>query len=193
MLCTYFHVHQALVIYDLLCTAYQEVRFIRERKFNVVTLLFHLNRWMIFIYAFSNLALVPNMYSLPVCPMNRISCIPPFDSLPPGVSLSTCIPALTASDRCKAMNFLDIISSMLLYAVWASRSHVSEYTIEYLYPLIIGAVVIATRCCSILSDLVTLIVTFKKTYHIRRTAAQTNITTPATTLLLRDGELFRDV
>ncbi|KAI0919881.1 hypothetical protein AcW1_002980 [Taiwanofungus camphoratus] len=51
-------------------------------------------------------------------------------------------------------------------------------------------VLIATRTCAILSDLIVLFVTWYHTYSIRKEACRTNIKTSLVSLLLRDGTVY---
>ncbi|OCH87151.1 hypothetical protein OBBRIDRAFT_806256 [Obba rivulosa] len=145
-----------------------EVHFIWERKLNIVTILFLLNRWLIFIWAFANLALVPNLYTLSL------------HGNEPTRHHST-HPSLHGLGRFYVDPVCDVVQKLLQNAFTSLKDLETERDAR-------STIIICV--CSITSDVIVIAVTWLKTYNISRAAIRSNIRSPLSTLLLRDGTIW---
>ncbi|EMD33637.1 hypothetical protein CERSUDRAFT_76360 [Gelatoporia subvermispora B] len=196
----------ALIAYDHLSTVNSESILIWGKRWNSVTTLFHLNRWAIFLWAILNL--VVEFVAFPTLS----SCVG-FNNLFSALELLLfTLWALFSGVRTYAVSggswlltlpvvALDLVPvGMNAYGFFAafwfamvpgpgneqicvSGSSVSQSAFVHLEA-------IATRACVMASDALVLIVTWYKTYSIKRNADQAGIQTPLASLLLRDGTMY---
>ncbi|OCH84824.1 hypothetical protein OBBRIDRAFT_740914, partial [Obba rivulosa] len=165
----------AAMIYDHLCTLTREFELLWDKKFNSVTLIFHLNRWISLAWTMLNIA-------------------------KPFLSLGTYSVSLFPRDilRIQYPNFLRIVfSAIRMYAV--SHGNLAlALTVVFLNLVPVGTnvvntsgslvlVTISSRTCVVAADILVLVVTWSKTYHIKRAADQAGIRSSIADLLLRDG------
>ncbi|OCH92064.1 hypothetical protein OBBRIDRAFT_833767 [Obba rivulosa] len=204
-----------LVFYDHISTVSREVHLVWGRKFNAVTLLFHLNRWTIFVWAVSNCT---NFIPIPtlvgyVCPCTAaidwsyviaillLMIWAAFSSIRIyAVSTgSWCLALLVATVAMvpAATNiYLNLIKSQISIAdepflgvecgegfnvsnaVFDARE-----SVPFRFP-------ITDRSCAIAADVIVLLVTWSKTWSVKRSADRAGISTPLVTMLLKDGTVY---
>ncbi|OCH84468.1 hypothetical protein OBBRIDRAFT_864607 [Obba rivulosa] len=160
------------VFYDHISTVAREAAFIWGRKCSSVTVLFHLNRWTIFIWAALGLF---NFISLTTASLT-------YSHLQ--------IPTAFSAIRTYAVGGSKwgvALLVFLLNMVPVGTNAVVPCTI--LRTLTSGLVAIATRVCTIAADIVILLVTWSKTYALNRgDATKYGLRSSLGTTLLRDGE-----
>ncbi|OCH93368.1 hypothetical protein OBBRIDRAFT_724893, partial [Obba rivulosa] len=181
----------ALILADHVMTVHQEARVIWCRRFSGVTLLFHFNRWLTFVYAFTSIMLLPILFSISDLLTLRV----------------------IIHDSCTAIAVLSDTYDILLYVVWAIFSAIRVYALNGGHWLLSALVFtlaflpaatnvvlrlvdfcylvsVATRVCVRMSDMTVLVVTWKQTYATKRAADRANVRSPLATMLLRDGKLL---
>ncbi|OCH85292.1 hypothetical protein OBBRIDRAFT_740147, partial [Obba rivulosa] len=179
----------AIIFYEHTTTFSEEVRLIWGRKLNCVTLLFYVTRWAAFALAISYLLSVFNWHTLPVLIMNS---------------------------SCKAVQLLFDIFQLMIFISWAAFSGLRIYALEgrnwhlAVIASLIGlgsvgtnlvtfvrpasalnhtfvTVAIACRVCAIASDIIVLLVTWKRTYAMTRAAERVHYRAPLASLMLTNG------
>ncbi|EMD39746.1 hypothetical protein CERSUDRAFT_92236 [Gelatoporia subvermispora B] len=198
----------SLVIWDHISSFSHEVNFIWGRKLNSVTLLFHLNRWTTFIWAIMNATLVLPLANVTVLTIllfifwaafsgvrvyaisggiwwpSAIVCA--LSLVPAGTNLyGSLIAFYYQVEAIPALGPECISGKTFSAALSTNRSHTRHELCSYIIK-----VTIATRVCVIASDAIVLLVTWYKTYKIKRLADQNDVETPLVTMLLRDGTLY---
>ncbi|OCH91914.1 hypothetical protein OBBRIDRAFT_791776 [Obba rivulosa] len=195
----------ALVLYHHLTTVSHEVRYMWGRRWNSVTIIFFLNRWTTFVWAI--ISLVFDLMPLP----SIISC--------KGVTYSQDMLELTLSVlwatfsaiRVYAISCgsgaLAILACVLglvpvgtnIYGHFAATQFQivnSPFTGpgclegENLSEFILNDLTIGTRVAVIMSDLIVLLVTWSKTYAMKREADHLKMKTPLVSMLLLDGTVY---
>ncbi|OCH84964.1 hypothetical protein OBBRIDRAFT_839315 [Obba rivulosa] len=101
----------ALVLYDHSTTLSKEARFIWGRKFNSVTLLFHLNRWATFALAAAYILGAVNWMTLQIASRSG--------------RLTTNI-----NRSCMPVGILQLAADVILYFVWAAFSAIRIYAVS---------------------------------------------------------------
>ncbi|OCH84348.1 hypothetical protein OBBRIDRAFT_695061, partial [Obba rivulosa] len=159
--------------YDQLSMLVQEVDFIWGRKPSSVTMLYHLNRWMIGIWAILQLIPSPTTLTFSAIVFTAIREYAVSGGnrwLAALVCLLSVVPAGTNG-----------VSLSFHYCFASRRSQ------TLLHQYVNFGVTIATRLCVIAADVLILLVTWRKTYAIKQEADRYDIKTPLATTLLRDG------
>ncbi|OCH84465.1 hypothetical protein OBBRIDRAFT_741595 [Obba rivulosa] len=180
----WFH-QPVLVFYDHITTLPREVNLIWGRKLNSVTLLFYLNRWATFMWAVVQLAEFASLDTLSVIfsairvyAISGGSWIWPMivftlSMVPVGTNLVRSLPVSLTLRFTHSASMLCILQDNYFVTAW--------------YGVIQVPVTIGTRVCTIVADLLILIITWSKTYTTKRAADRSNVNTPITTMLLKDG------
>ncbi|EMD39713.1 hypothetical protein CERSUDRAFT_81089 [Gelatoporia subvermispora B] len=191
----------ALVLYDHLITFGREVNFIWGRKFNSVTLLFHLNRWSIFLFSILNVAIdFQPLASIPSCRA--------LNTLNDATEIMLYILwAAFSTIRIYAMSGGNWLLSLLVCTLsivpagtnsygffatyWYSLQELPYFGLECITnndvsPNTANILVIVTRTSVITADLIVLLATWFKTYSIMREAKRHNLRTPLAKILLQD-------
>ncbi|OCH90494.1 hypothetical protein OBBRIDRAFT_776875 [Obba rivulosa] len=167
----------ALILYDHLSTFSREVEFIWGRKFNSVTMLFYFNRWINFSSA------ILDLFGLF-----------PFRAIP----------------SCKGVILTNEAMSIVRIFIWTVFSTFRIYAISgggwllaivvcvlNLVPVVTNAVrvqyasiavVVSARLCVIAADILVLLITWSKTFGMKRAADRSSVKAPLTAMLLRDGK-----
>ncbi|KAI9062089.1 hypothetical protein FKP32DRAFT_1574898, partial [Trametes sanguinea] len=161
----------ALLAYDHLLTLSGEIRFVWDRRFSGATVIFVLNRYV-------------NLFSKIVLPISTFCCAAPVIL----TEIFTVIAYFVVAT---------VFSALRVYAIW------NQDWRPLLVVLLIGICVpvtnmvststvsfsFVTHGCAIAVDLLVLVLTWVKTYEIKKLTRglQTNAT--FSTLILRDGEL----
>ncbi|EMD35285.1 hypothetical protein CERSUDRAFT_124639 [Gelatoporia subvermispora B] len=195
----------AVVFYDHLITLPLEVELIWGRKFNVVTLLFYLNRWTIFAWAMVQPFGFLSLATLPSCiGYSQLSNIL--------IILLYIIWAVFSAVRIYAIStrswWLAILVLLLNLVPVASNSYeffaMTWWLIGELLPdskpscisgdnITVSAtkkVVIGIRTAVIVADILVLAVTWTRTLAMKRLGDRHSVRTPLTTMLLRDGTAY---
>ncbi|OBZ69330.1 hypothetical protein A0H81_10860 [Grifola frondosa] len=151
----------SLIFYEYIVTFDREVQSIWGRKFTGATVLFILNRYLMFLKY----------------PINFASYFPVTDKVPIGTNIYLYSRQTSANYPlpigCSWFN--DIPDEV--YIIPLDRHQLSP-------------VLVVTRASLILSDVIVLAITWWKTYEIKRAASQANLTASLAMLLLRDGTLY---
>ncbi|OCH92797.1 hypothetical protein OBBRIDRAFT_886033 [Obba rivulosa] len=193
----------AIVFYDHVVTLSREVELMWGRKLTSVIMLFYLNRWSIFVWAVMQFAYLNNLATLPSCEGVdffsdavgillyaiwavfsgiRIYAISGGSWwLALVVFLLSLVAIGTNAYGWYAVAWFQINSLPVLGAACFSGRNVSAATDT--------ALTISSRTCQIIADILVLIVTWYKTYALKRAAVRNNIEAPLATTLLRDGSI----
>ncbi|OCH93105.1 hypothetical protein OBBRIDRAFT_372041 [Obba rivulosa] len=154
-------VYTALIFYDNVVTWDQEVRLLWGRKWTSVSILFYLTRWTCFALAMANFMSLFDWKSTPVIlSALRLYAITGKKWLYP------CIIGL--------LGLVPAIGNIIIFQNYS-------FNISYIQ------VTIASRSCTIASDALVLLVTWRNTYHLRKAAREVNLRTPITSLFLING------
>ncbi|OCH91904.1 hypothetical protein OBBRIDRAFT_487305 [Obba rivulosa] len=195
----------SLVVYDHITTFSHEMQYIWGRKWNSVTALFHLNRWLILVYT---------VISLPIgfLPLPSIKGCTAANYLLFALTLMLyVIWAAFLAIRVYAVgsgswklailvfllsivpvgtniwsNFFDsfaIIEDIPVLGLWCIFTSNAS-------PALNIRLTVGTRACVITSDVIVLLVTWLKTFPLKREADRANIKSPLATMLLRDGTIY---
>ncbi|OCH88097.1 hypothetical protein OBBRIDRAFT_735073, partial [Obba rivulosa] len=171
----------ALVIYDHLATLSRELDWIWNRKFTSVTLLFHLNRWTILLYTILNIVgefLPITSLSLRWSQRLRLSAR----------SFLFTLWAVFSAVRMYALSRGDWRLTLAVFALSMVPGGVNAVKWQ---DLTINADVALTslthRICAMAADLLIILVTWYRTFTLKRASDRHGIKTPLITLLLRDG------
>ncbi|EMD32961.1 hypothetical protein CERSUDRAFT_77017 [Gelatoporia subvermispora B] len=179
----------------------REAKFIWGRKINAVTLLFYLNRWTIFLWAVANTTNFVPIYTVQGCAAVidysyvlaillamiwagiRVYAIS-AGSWPLALLVGTLamVPAGTNI-------YLNLIKSMISVGVepflgveCSENFNVSD--------AVFNDLPITDRSCAIAAEVIVLLITWYKTWSVKRSADQTGISTPLATMLLKDGTFY---
>ncbi|OCH88347.1 hypothetical protein OBBRIDRAFT_795312 [Obba rivulosa] len=194
-----------LVFYDQVITFPRETELIWGRKYGIVTLLFHLNRWATFTWAIVNLAdvFVP-LSAVPSCIgldalvyVNSLVLLilwAVFSAarayaisggnwwLASAVCSLSMVPAGTNAYGWFSPGWYDIVTLPMVGTICQSGRYISEAAnLKF---------TICTRVAVIASDAIVLSITWSKTYAMKRHAYRHGINSPLATMLLRDGTLY---
>ncbi|OCH86416.1 hypothetical protein OBBRIDRAFT_797216 [Obba rivulosa] len=195
----------ALIVYDHLSTFSDEVEFIWGRKLNSVTLLFYLNRWCIFMWAVATLvdSWAP-LVTLQVCIgmtiyVDTIALVllliwAAFSAIRMyAISVGNIWFTLTVL----ALNIVPVGTNVFGWyvATWyiidtvpdVGTACASGKTISNAANIHFA---ITTRVCTIVADLIVLLMTWNKTYTAYRNARRLNINAPLAEMLLKDGTAY---
>ncbi|OCH84034.1 hypothetical protein OBBRIDRAFT_742282, partial [Obba rivulosa] len=166
--------------YDHACTLSREVELIWGRKLSSVTVLFHLNRWTIFLWAVMNLFGLESLATL---------------------TASSCNPIVFSAVRIYAISGGKWWLTVVVFALnmvpfgtnavrtcWSKSTSFDRSFQSGNSKRILVHTAIVTRAALIVADVLILAITWSKTYAIRKEAARNNVSTPLATMLLRDGE-----
>ncbi|OCH90119.1 hypothetical protein OBBRIDRAFT_731344, partial [Obba rivulosa] len=167
----------ALVIYDHFTTLSREVDLIWGRNWTCTTILFHSNRWTIFIWA-----LLQPIGFLPLATL-------PQHSILNNIAVFSAVRIYAVSGG----SWWLASAVCLLNVVPVGTNSVRSTKLEISLPIILtlsetaASVTTATRACVIAADVLILLVIWLKTYATLISARRHNIRTPIVTVLLRDG------
>ncbi|EMD41379.1 hypothetical protein CERSUDRAFT_101860 [Gelatoporia subvermispora B] len=150
----------AVVYFDHLSTLSREGQLVWHRRVDIVTLLFYLNRWTIFVWA----------------SMNAMFIFLPLQTLP------------VRPEFCSDNSFSSIRIYAMSQGVWPIAAGVLLLNLVPFGTNV--AMEVGTRVCVIASDVIVLVVIWLKTYSTWRDSKRHGIKTPLATLLLRDGEML---
>ncbi|OCH87873.1 hypothetical protein OBBRIDRAFT_735475, partial [Obba rivulosa] len=159
----------ALVLFHHATTVPQEIQLIWGRKWTSVTLLFYANRWATFAWALMSGAV--QLMQIPEA-LGGIYPITAFSTFR--------VYALSGGSWCFAL----FVCGITLVPV---GMNVASLLTTGSASLFLAVVTVATRVCSIVSEVVVLLVTWLKAYSIWRDARRLNLRAPVATILLRDG------
>lgn len=192
-----------LVFYEHATTLSQEIELIWARKKSGVTVIFALNRWFTVGLAVSMLLLVPNWDTNIACEAVNI-LLPVFQLL-----LSIIWAAFSAlrvyaiGGREWRLALVTLTLGIVPIATNLASDVKTVYTSIFVpsigtlcndIPLLSNdaniILLVLTRSCLIASDAIILVVTWLKTYRIKREADEVNVKTSIVTLLLRDGTIY---
>ncbi|EMD38314.1 hypothetical protein CERSUDRAFT_64576 [Gelatoporia subvermispora B] len=190
-----------MILFDHALSLGQEVRVMRGRNISSVTLLFHVNRWLTFIYALTGILFLVNWNVLPVS--STISALSDVCDI-----LLYVVWAIFSAIRVYALSRGQWLLALCVFAlsfVPAATNVYNRVTTEIVVVTVpfVGLTctdvsklsedanihfIIATRVCVMVSDIVVLLVTWMQTWTTRRAADRANIDSPIATMLLRDGD-----
>ncbi|OCH91589.1 hypothetical protein OBBRIDRAFT_792065 [Obba rivulosa] len=195
----------ALVLYDHLSTLFCEFQVIWTRRNSSVTILFHLNRWLILAWAVLQ---ITNSF-LPLLPLPSCAAA---NHLNNAVSLLLSVVwAAFSAVRIYAIstgNWLlaSVVFSLSLVPVGTNAyAHFTTFSFQAITLPVIGTfcdattqisetlsikVAISTRVCVITADVIILLTTWLKTYSIQKHATRANMKSPLATILLVDGTAY---
>ncbi|EMD33636.1 hypothetical protein CERSUDRAFT_67814 [Gelatoporia subvermispora B] len=187
----------ALITYDHLSTLSREVNLIWSQKLSSVTILFHINRWVIFMWGILNVVddSLP-LGTIPSCVgLSDLGCM--FELI-----LGT-VWAVFSAIRLYAVSggniplaavvlLLDIVPVGLdaysyFGATWYAITGAECYDGLTISQSTNSKFAISAGVASVAADIIVLVVTWLKTYGIRRQSARHGIQSPLTTLLIQDG------
>ncbi|EIW54784.1 uncharacterized protein TRAVEDRAFT_103473, partial [Trametes versicolor FP-101664 SS1] len=166
-----------LLAYDHLLTISGEIEFVWRRKFSGATVVFLLNRY---VTLFGKIMLPISTFWWP----NQTDKVCPNDQVRPRNSTANVIQRYI-----RRLNMLLLFSALRVYAIWNKdwRPLVSVLAIALTIPAMNMVVSIAIHSCAIAADLLVIILTWVKTYEIKKLAGVLRSDTTFSTLLLRDG------
>ncbi|TFY59207.1 hypothetical protein EVJ58_g5932 [Rhodofomes roseus] len=179
-----------LIFFEHIVTLPDEIRFIWRRKLTMSSLIFLLNRYILFLYGLVNVVgVIPWTTNIGSDAFSGFVCASDAER-------KTC--------RCAAIIMLYTVFTLLLYAITPIFSTLRVYAIAgrkwhfALATFLTGMVAvasnlvmtIATRVCSIVSDLLVIVVTWWRTYALKREADRLHMRASLATLLLRDGTIY---
>ncbi|KAH9840607.1 uncharacterized protein C8Q71DRAFT_904709 [Rhodofomes roseus] len=211
-----------LIFFEHIVTLPDEIRFIWRRKLTMSSLIFLLNRYILFLYGLVNVVgVIPWTTNIGSDAFSGFVCASDAER-------KTC--------RCAAIIMLYTVFTLLLYAITPIFSTLRVYAIAgrkwhfalatfltgmvavasnlanavqaslgylvYVGPLPVCTynayysesehlkLTIATRVCSIVSDLLVIVVTWWRTYALKREADRLHMRASLATLLLRDGTIY---
>ncbi|OCH93585.1 hypothetical protein OBBRIDRAFT_790108 [Obba rivulosa] len=194
-----------LVIYDHIMTLPREVELIWGRQWTSVTFLYHLNRWTIFIWAMFEFTGFIQIDTLPVGDVCFSHCVGSnyfFDAVV--ICLLTIWTAFSgvrmyaisggnwwlAVAVC-ALSMVQVGTNAYGWfaAVWFEIDFIPDIGMlcEDGSKLSTAAIAIGTRVCALAADVLILVMTWIKTYAIKRDADRNKIKAPLATLLIKDG------
>ncbi|OCH90431.1 hypothetical protein OBBRIDRAFT_754960 [Obba rivulosa] len=193
-----------MVFYHHISTLAQEIELIWGRKWSSVTMLFHLNRWAIFVWAVQEITSLIPLKTLSSCiglqlandavgillaviwavfSAVRLFAISGRNSwLAGAVLLLNLIPVGTNAYTDFASSWEQLKNLPLLGVVCDSGNNLS--------PTTLFKVTLSTRLCGIVADIIALIVTWHRTWHLKRNADRSELRTPLPNLLFRDGTIY---
>ncbi|OCH88119.1 hypothetical protein OBBRIDRAFT_696529, partial [Obba rivulosa] len=168
-----------VIFYDHILTFPRELGLIWGRGINCVTVLYHLNKWGLFVWSILNIlaAYLPldTISVLPArCMVHCLSNESAFSAI--------CIFAVSGGSWWLGL----AVFTLNLVPVGANAVSSTRSTYRF-KSLTCTTAVMGTRVCVIASDAIIIIVTWIKAYGVKRQADRHNIKTPLTTVLLRDG------
>ncbi|EMD39646.1 hypothetical protein CERSUDRAFT_81028 [Gelatoporia subvermispora B] len=194
----------ALVFYDHATTISREVDYIWGRKLNSVTLLFHLNRWTLFAWAISEALDFMSQNTIPRCV--GFSMLDYILNI-----LLFAIWALFSAVRTYAISggswwlSVLVLCLNLVPLVTSALSYFEKTTYQMVSVPVLGLQCLisadtsqsrqiqftaASRTCVITSDVIVLVITWVKTFKIKREAVRNNVSVPLVSMLLRDGTTY---
>ncbi|EMD37433.1 hypothetical protein CERSUDRAFT_65109 [Gelatoporia subvermispora B] len=156
-----------LVFYDHIMTLPREIDLIWGRKWSSVTILFHFNRWAIFVWAVQQL---------------------PFTVLPL-LEAQSCVGFYI-------FNFAFTLLLFAIWAAFSSfrtfgisgRNWWLATAVCALNMVPVGTNGLCTRISVAVADLLVLLITWRKTYGLYRISKRNNVPAPILGLLLKDGK-----
>ncbi|OCH88700.1 hypothetical protein OBBRIDRAFT_733874, partial [Obba rivulosa] len=158
--------------YDHIITFSSEIELIWGRRFTSVTLIFHLNRWLIFLWAVIGLSSFHSLGALHV----TFSAVRMY-----AISGGNRWLAVTIFALCSAQSGVDVVSP----SCYKHCVRLCVLSGAYAHEI---AVMVISRTCVVVADMLVLLVTWSKTYSIKRDAIRANTRALLATMLLRDGE-----
>jgi len=195
----------ALKLYHHITTVRQEVQYMWGRKWNSVTILFFLNRWITFVWVIVSLAfdLMP-LPSIPSC--KGVTFLQDILELMLSVlwSVFSAVRVYSISGGSGGLATLACVLGLVPVGT-NIYGHFAAYQFqivnspfagpecvegEVLSLFAINGLTIGTRVAVILSDLIVLVVTWSRTYAMKREANRLNLKTPLVTMLLLDGTAY---
>ncbi|EMD33641.1 hypothetical protein CERSUDRAFT_76363 [Gelatoporia subvermispora B] len=193
-----------VVLYDHILTFPQEVRVMWKRKFSIVITLFHVNRWALFSEAILNLILFLPLPSLLSCnAVNYLLSISGLVLLIVWAVFSTVrVFAISAGNWYLSLATLVIglvpLGANIDYAFFTAQNEIDSLPFlgtfcddnQTASMALIIALTTTSRVCAIVSDVIVLLVTWFKTYSIKRTADRTGTRAPLASMLIRDGTFY---
>ncbi|KAI0660893.1 hypothetical protein C8Q70DRAFT_1099302 [Cubamyces menziesii] len=194
----------ALICYEYLITLDREVALIWGRKFTGATVLFVLNRYLaLFKYPIYIADLIPISDKVRVQLCNITNILGKVLEILP-YAVWTSFSTLRIYAICQQSWKIALLVALPASVPLATNIYLYSQTFAANYPQPIGCVwlntvphhiysstvLIFTRSSVITADVLVLLITWWKTYDIRRLAAQTDVKVSLTSLIVRDGTIY---
>ncbi|OCH89118.1 hypothetical protein OBBRIDRAFT_826730 [Obba rivulosa] len=194
----------AITIQEHITTVADEVEFVWGRRISSSVLLFHLNRWLILLWAFATLLAFPSVSTVPVCIAQNLS--------PQGISIMlylvwAAFSALRVYGVSNGSRFFALVVCTLNVIPAALNIYCSmiSYSYDIVNLPVIGTTciisgtvpkatmtkyTIASRTCIIASDVIVIVMTWRATRRLVQDATRIGIKMPIPTMLLKDGSIY---
>ncbi|KAH9888010.1 EAP30/Vps36 family-domain-containing protein, partial [Cubamyces lactineus] len=181
----------ALLAYDHLLTLSGEIQFVWGRKFSGATVVFVLNRYVTLCRApiiLTEMFSVVVYFIVAIFSTLRVYAIWNKDWRPALLVLlvGLCIPVANM------YHYIPSVPGAFAWPLYGcgESTPLSDVQLAKALTAIIVAVAIAIHSCAIATDLLVLILTWVKTYHIKKLASILETEASFATLILRDGSLY---
>ncbi|EMD37038.1 hypothetical protein CERSUDRAFT_124023 [Gelatoporia subvermispora B] len=178
----------ALVVYDHMITFSRETEFIWGRKISSVTILFYLNRWLNLAWAVADTA--ENMSGLSVL-RAVFSAVRMYAISTGNWLLSVVVLALNLVPI--ATNIDTWTDGLPKYGAFVTQTFGIQAVPVIGVECSAGTSLspsVTSEACAIAADVLLLVVTWYKTYALKREASRNNVEVPLASMLLRDGTVY---